>query len=53
MVLKYEYGLFLPVAGASVDAALHAQQAEEAFMETLKKLTGQNQNLGVSKRGGN
>jgi RecA-family ATPase len=43
IVLRYQGGLFLPVAGASsLDQAAREQQADEAFLELLRRYTSQN-----------
>jgi DNA polymerase len=41
--VRYENGLFLPVAGMSMDAAERATKAEELFVALLRKFTAQHQ----------
>jgi RecA-family ATPase len=51
ITLRYvkEKGLFLPVAGMTVDSAELAQAAEDAYLAVLKKLIGQNQRLSANR----
>jgi hypothetical protein len=39
--VRYEAGLFLPVAGIATDAALRAAQVDELFVTLLKRFTEQ------------
>jgi DNA polymerase bacteriophage-type len=43
--VRYTNGLFLPVAGMSMDAAERAAKAEEIFVALLKKFTAQHQTV--------
>jgi RecA-family ATPase len=53
IVLRYERGLFLPDAGTTAEQAERKQRAEDIYLLVLKKLTNQNQDLGVSKNSPN
>ena len=53
VVIKYEYGLFVPVEGATVDEAEKQQRAEEIYLEVLQLLIAQNQPPGPNKKGSN
>jgi RecA-family ATPase len=53
IVLQYRNGLFLPVAGTTAEQAERNQHAEDVYLLVLKKLTEQNQDLGVSKNAPN
>jgi RecA-family ATPase len=53
IVLKYEYGLYIPVEGATVDEATKQQRAEEIYLEVLLLLIAQNQHPGPKKKGSN
>jgi RecA-family ATPase len=51
VVLRYQRGLFLPLAGmASLDKIAHEAKAEEVFLDLLKRFTRDNRN--VSHRSG-
>jgi RecA-family ATPase len=46
IVVRYQNGLFLPVAGVtSLDKLAHEQTAEQMFLDMLKRFTGANRNV--------
>jgi RecA-family ATPase len=48
IVVRYQNGLFLPVAGvASLDKMAQEQRAEEVFLDLLARFTRENRNVGV------
>jgi RecA-family ATPase len=47
IVVKYEYGLFVQVVGATVDEVARRLKAEEIYLKILELLTSQHQNLGL------
>jgi RecA-family ATPase len=42
IVLRYQAGMYLPVPGASIDKLAREAQAEEIFLELLRRLTTEN-----------
>ena len=54
IALRYNGGLFLPEGGMnSLDKAARELAAEDAFLQTLKRLSDQNQDLGPNTTGSN
>jgi hypothetical protein len=53
IVLRWHNGVFVPVAGATVDQAERDQRAEEVYMDILQTLTIQNQDLATGKNAEN
>jgi RecA-family ATPase len=53
VVLKYQRGLFLPVAGTSAEQAERNQRAEDVYLLVLRKLIDQNQDLSIGRNASN
>jgi hypothetical protein len=48
IVLRYENGLYLPVAGVSLDQAAREQAAQDVFLALLKRFTAANRNVSTN-----
>lgn len=46
MLLSYQKGLFLPAPGFSMDAAEHGADADDVFLELLRRFRAQDRNVG-------